>query len=292
MARSKQRLLIIGFAAFFILMFMSSFNVAQAQPTGDDWVHDERLYVKVMFDGISITDAPESNPITINKDAPMTLYLEVVVDNDVPLNMSGTIWFYYQALPLIPIVVQNPLDNSSWVPIPHNITMPSVDYQISFDEILAMGPGGLDIATGLFEASLEFSYYEVDPTDSARSSILYTINQEFHFMIPVASFLEVITSVAGIAATASTVGAVAGFGFNIKGLLEGIQTAHKVRSIQKKTIQIKSLPNLTVLGALPALFASVAGLVSLSKKKKKKKKDAEPEDETTLSATSDYLLKQ
>lgn len=293
MARSKQRLLIIGFAAFFILMFMSSINVAQAQPLGEGWVEDERLHLNVMFDNISITNAPESNPIEINKEAPMILYLEVVVTNDVPLNMSGTIWFYYQGLPLIPIVVQNPVSNSSWVPIPNNYTMPPVEYAISFDEILAMGPGGIDIATGLFEASLAFSYYEVDPTDAARSSILYTLTQEFHFNIPADTFLEVITSVAGIVTTASTAGAVAGFGFNIKGLLDGIQTAHKVRSIQKKTIQIKSLPNLTVLGALPALFASVAGLVSLSKKKKKKKKkDAEPEDEATTSATSDYLLKQ
>ena len=292
MARSKQRLLIIGFAAFFILMFMSSFNVAEAQSLGEDWVEDDRLHVKVMFDNISITNAPESNPIIINKEDPMTLYLEVVVTNDVPLNMSGTIWFYYNSIPLVPIVVQNPVTGASWVPLPHNITMDPVLYVISFDEILSLGGlEGIDIATGLFQASLEFSYYEMDPLDTARSSILYTLTQEFHFSIP-ATFLEVITSVAGIVTTASTAVAVGGFGFNIKGLLDGIQTAHKVRSIQKKTIQIKSLPNLTVLGALPALFASVAGLVSLSKKKKKKKKDAEPEDEATTSATSDYLLKQ
>jgi hypothetical protein len=50
-------------------------------------------------------------------------------------------------------------------------------------------------------------------------------------------------------------------------LLEGVQTAHKVRSIQKKAGEIRSLPNLTVLGALPALFSLLSLQVKIRKKK-------------------------
>jgi hypothetical protein len=58
-----------------------------------------------------------------------------------------------------------------------------------------------------------------------------------------------------------------GVGRGFASLLEGIQTAHKVRSIQKKAGEIKSLPNLTVLGALPALFSLLALQVRIKKKK-------------------------
>ncbi|MGQ4871865.1 MAG: hypothetical protein ACP6IT_08515, partial [Candidatus Thorarchaeota archaeon] len=88
-------------------------------------------------------------------------------------------------------------------------------------------------------------------------------------------------SVAGVAATVATVGAVTGLGSQIYQLLDGIQTAHKIRSIQKKVSEIRSLPNLAVIGALPTLFSIFAGM-----RKMKRKKKAESE------SIAEYRLKQ
>jgi hypothetical protein len=128
-----------------------------------------------------------------------------------------------------------------------------------------LGGISIDIITGKFEASVSLYYLlegEVDGVDTPHS-----IEQPFFLTIPPSSAIDAITSIAGITTTVATGGAVLGVGTSFKSLLEGIQTAHKVRSIQKKAGEIKSLPNLTVLGALPALFSLLSMQVKIRKKK-------------------------
>ncbi len=286
MARKISKRLLILVSVFAFLFILAASQEVSAQ-YGEGWVEDDRLHVRVEFDGQSITDAPEGNPITIQRDRNMTLYLEVNVTNDVPLNMSGKITFYYQGIAILPIEVRNPYDNTSWVYLPHDMPVDPVEVTFNFGQLLELGP--VDTVTGVFQASLDFNYYEMDLTDSGRSSILHTLTQEFFLEIPSDGIIDVLTSVAGASAGVATVGAVAGFGGNLKALFEGIQTAHKVRSIQKKTGEIRSLPNLTVLGALPALMTVVAGMVKI--RGRKKNEEVESEDEHKK-GVSDYILKQ
>ncbi|MFX1440201.1 MAG: hypothetical protein ACFFFD_08125, partial [Promethearchaeota archaeon] len=122
-----------------------------------------------------------------------------------------------------------------------------------------------DVITGKFEASVSLYYLlegEVDGVDTPHS-----IGQNFFLSIEYASAIDAITSVAGVATAIATGGAILGVGTSFKSLLDGIQTAHKVRSIQKKAGEIRSLPNLTVLGALPALFSLLSMQVKIRKKK-------------------------
>ncbi|MFW9849836.1 MAG: hypothetical protein ACFFF4_11890, partial [Candidatus Thorarchaeota archaeon] len=60
---------------------------------------------------------------------------------------------------------------------------------------------------------------------------------------------------------------------------------HKAISIQKKTGEIRSLPNLLVIGALPALFSMLAGMVKVKKKKGES-------EESESDGVSEYRLKQ
>lgn len=287
MARSRTRLLMLLFSGIIFLLLVSGGNVAQAELYGSPWIEDERLHIDLRFDGIPITSADsDANAIIIPRDSPMEIYLDVNVTNDVPILMNGSITFYYNDIPVLPIVIQSPYDNSTTVLVPNDPAFDPipVTYQFNLSQYLQLGP--VDLITGVFEARLNFFYSEVDPTDPARSAVPYQINREFYFRLETENLLQVFTSVAGIATTASTVGAVAGVGGSFKALLEGVQTAHKVRSIQKKASEIRSLPNLTVLGALPLLFSIVASYVKV--KKKKNEDITESEDK----AVSEYVLRQ
>ncbi|MHA1636977.1 MAG: hypothetical protein ACTSUB_03075 [Candidatus Thorarchaeota archaeon] len=289
MVRSKCRLFVLGFIGLFLLTLMASTTNVQAELWGGDFVEDERLHILVEFDGTPITDASEASPIDVNLESTMNLFLQVNVTNDVPLNMSGTIWFYFNDIPIIPIAVHNPETNATWVPLPHNASIPAVNVPLNFSQILEVY--GVDLVTGLFKASLDFSYYEMDPSNATSLTTEYILSQQFYFKIPSDGFLDTVTTVAGAIVTVSTATAIVGFSGSIKSILEGIQTAHKLRSIQKKTSEIRSLPNLTVLGALPALFSMVAGLTILGKKKKKKEEDYSP-DATMDGGVSDFLVKE
>ncbi|MFW9919666.1 MAG: hypothetical protein ACFFED_08715 [Candidatus Thorarchaeota archaeon] len=289
MARSRSRLIMLLFTGFLALLFISGMNPAHAQQYGGEWIEDDNLHIDLRFDGISITTAnSDANAIIVPRNEPMEIYLDVNVTNDVPLLMNGSIVFYYNDIPVLPIVIQSPYDNSTTVLVPNDPAFDPipVTYMFNLSQYLQLGP--IDIITGIFEARLSFFYSEVDPTDYARSKVLHEINEEFYFRLETDNVLQVITSVAGIATTASTVGAVAGFTGNIKALFEGVQTAHKVRSIQKKASEIRSLPNLTVLGALPLLFSIVATYVKVKKKKKKDETVSESED----AAVSEYIIRQ
>jgi len=70
-------------------------------------------------------------------------------------------------------------------------------------------------------------------------------------------------------------------------LFEGVKTAYKLRGIHKKASELKSLPNLTVIGALPLLFSMLAGMTKMGKKKKETKDDSSDD-----SGVSEYLVRQ
>ncbi len=159
MARRKHRLFVLGFVGFFVFMLVASTNVAQAQPLGDDYIEDDKLHILVRFDGIPITEAiDDAHAIEVDLESTMDLYLQVNVTNDVPLNISGAIWFYYNDIPIIPIAIQQPGTNSSWVPLPHNQSIIPVSVPLNFSQILDVA--GLDLLTGRFKASLDFTYFE------------------------------------------------------------------------------------------------------------------------------------
>jgi hypothetical protein len=136
--------------------------------------------------------------------------------------------------------------------------------------------GPIDLATGVFEATVDFRYFILGDTT------LHTVQHTFSFLIPSDPY-SVITSVTGISAVVATVGAVTGIGQSIFALWDGLKTAYKLRGIQKKASELKSLPNLTVLSSLPLLFTMLDSL-----KKKKKKKD----DGRADTGVSEYIVRQ
>jgi hypothetical protein len=272
--------MIIGaYSALFIAILLIGASTASAQ-FDETFIYDTRLAIKLELNGIAITQATSDNPVPVDMEQPMDIYLQVNNTHTAALNLSGVIWFYYQGLPLFPIEVRDPASNSTWVVVPEGVPVPPVEAQLDFSSILSLGV--IDLVTGIFEASLNFTYHVVGESE------YHTLGATFFLNIP-ADPISVITSVAGIAAVAGTAGALYGAGTGIFQLFDGIQTAHKVRSIQKKASEIRSLPNLTVLGALPALFALVAGMTKL---KKKKKKGADEEEEDQADMITEYRLRQ
>ncbi len=267
-----------AYVLFIAALFFSRAGIANAQWT-DEFVYDDKLAVKILLDGTPITHATEENPITVDLENPMEIYLQVNNTYTEPIVMKGVIWFYYLDMALFPLEVRDPNTNTSEVVIPANVSIPPVSALIDFGQILSLS--GVDIATGLFKATLNFTYHIQGETET------YQIGTDFYLLIP-ADPLTVITSVAGISAGVATVGAVTGMGSSIWQLFDGFQTAHKLRSIQKKASELKSLPNLTVLGATPALFSLV---LFKAKMKKRKKKKGEPE-EPIREDVSEFRLKQ
>jgi len=258
-----------------------STNTATAQtPTfPTDFVNDGTLFVYASLDGQNINGSDEANPIVINMDGPMELYLQINVSSSEDLTMRGTIVFYYQGIPIFPIQIVNPVTNSTWIPVGHDQNIPPVLALIDLSQALSYGP--IQLATGLFEASLDFGYYF-----GADNTTIQSVTKTFYFMIP-PSPTAIITSVTGISATVGTIGAVYGLGNGFMSLFEGLKTAYKLRGLHKKASELKSLPNMTVIGALPLLFSMLAGMTKMGKKKKKGEVD-EKED----SAVSEYLVRQ
>ncbi|TFH09477.1 MAG: hypothetical protein E4H14_04400 [Candidatus Thorarchaeota archaeon] len=282
MRRSPSKLLFFGFVTVFMILLVGglSTNNVTAQPPvfPTDFVNDGTLFVYAGLDGQNVNGSDSSNPIVINMEGPMELYLQINVSSTVDLNMTGTIVFYYQGIAVFPIQVVNPVTNSTWIWLDHNNTIPPVTALLDLAQVLTYGP--IQLATGLFEASLDFSYYlDGDPVT------LHTVSKTFYFSIP-ASATSIITSVTGISAIVGTIGAVYGLGNGFMTLFEGLKTAYKLRGIHKKASELKSLPNLTVIGALPLLFSMLAGMTKMGKKKQKD--DESHED----SGVSEYLVRQ
>ncbi len=289
MARSKSRIAFSVFTVFFVMLFIAgSATSVQAQSFGEGWIEDDKLHVFIEFNGRNILDATEANPIVIPRDDPITVRLIMNVTNDVPLNVSGVVTFYYQGYPVLPITISQEVDGHyvAWVQLYPDIGANTTE-SFPLSDVLAIGVSegvSVDLITGIYEVALNFNYYEMDPVNTARSSALHTFGYTSYFLLPLDSPEQAIFTVFGAITTVSTVSAVGTMGFNFKSIYDAIQTAHKARSIQKKTGEIRSLPNLLVIGALPALFSMLSGMVKVKKKK------GEVIDEPD--SVSEYRLKQ
>ena len=263
-----------------ILVGGLSTNTATAQPPvfPTDFVNDGTLFVFAALDGQNVNESGSANPIEINMEGPMELFLQVNVSSAVDLNMTGTIIFYYQGIAIFPIQIIDPVTNSTWIWVDHNNNIPPVAALIDLSQALSYS--GIKLATGIFEASLDFRYYlEGDPATE------YLVTKQFYFLIP-ATPLDVITSVTGISAIVASIGAIYGLGNGFMSLFEGLKTAYKLRGLHKKASELRSLPNLTVIGALPLLFSMLAGMTKMGKKKTKE------EDGREDSGVSEYLVRQ
>ncbi len=273
MKQSKPHLFLLGYVFFFAILLFSQIGTAHAQ-WSSDFIYDDKLAVKITIDGTPITKATETNPIIIDLDTPLEVYLQINNTYTDALVVTGKIWFYYQGVALFPIEIRDPVTNTSEVTIPAGVNVPPVSALLDFGQLLSVS--GVDIATGMYQASVEFTYHALGDSET------FSLIQDFYLLIP-ADPITVLTSAAGIATGVATVGAVTGLGSSIWQLIDGFQTAHKIRSIQKKASELKSLPNLTVLGATPALFSLVAARAKMKKKKT---------DEPLREDVAEYRLKQ
>jgi hypothetical protein len=294
MARFRRRRLLIGFLAVCGVVILASTVLASAQAPPDGWFGDEdHLHARILVNGISITETSQTTPIEIDVEGMTSIYIEIdVIGTQAIHHLRGAIGFWYQSIKVFEITVAQ--NDSAVLMQPEAVqpeaVIPPVEAQLPMGDIVSTELGGIsiDIITGKFEASVSLYYLlegEVDGVDTPHS-----IEQPFFLTIPPSSAIDAITSIAGITTTVATGGAVLGVGTSFKSLLEGIQTAHKVRSIQKKAGEIKSLPNLTVLGALPALFSLLSMQVKI--RKKKATEDEIRTYEGGESGVSEYRIRQ
>jgi hypothetical protein len=270
-----------------VILAITALASAQAPPEG--WFgDDEHLHARILVNGISITETSQTTPIEIDVEGMTSISIEIdVIGSQAIHHLRGAIGFWYQSIKVFEITVAQ---NDSAVLMQPEAVIPPVEAQLPMGDIVSTELGGIsiDIITGKFEASVSLYYLlegEVDGVDTPHS-----IEQPFFLTIPPSSAIDAITSIAGITTTVATGGAVLGVGTSFKSLLEGIQTAHKVRSIQKKAGEIKSLPNLTVLGALPALFSLLSMQVKI--RKKKATEDEIRTYEGGESGVSEYRIRQ
>ena len=266
MARFRRRRLLIGFLAICGVVILASSILASAQAPPAGWFGDsDHLHARILINGVSITDTDQENAIPIDLESDTTIDIEIdVIGTQAIHHLQGGIGFWYQSIKVFEIgIAQMNLED-----LMHpDDDIPAVHGAIALGDFLSTEFAGIsiDVITGKFEASVSLYYLlegEVDGVDTPHS-----IEQNFFLSIEYSSAIDAITSVAGVATVIATGGAVLGVGTSFKSLLDGIQTAHKVRSIQKKAGEIRSLPNLAVLGALPALFSLLSMQVKIRKKK-------------------------
>ncbi|NHJ13550.1 MAG: hypothetical protein EAX95_07720 [Candidatus Thorarchaeota archaeon] len=284
MARFQKRKLLLGFAVFIALMLVGSVTLTSAQDP-DDWFGDTHLQAYIAVNDVSITQTNQTTPILIDLEGLTTIDIAIdVVGTQAISNLTGALGFYYQSIKVFELAIGL---NESVTSIPPEAPVTPVSAQLALGSYLETTVAGfeIDLITGQFEASV-ILYYWLEGEDLGAPPS-HSIEQVFFLRLPPTDFLDAITSVAGIATAVATGGAVVGTAVNFKSLFDGIQTAHKVRSIQKKAGEIRSLPDLTVLGALPVLFSLVAGMVKV-----KKKKEAVEEDEGTSEGISAYNVRQ
>jgi hypothetical protein len=270
MRHTTSRLLFIGFVALFLVMVSGNITTVNADPS--DPIADTKLSVLVTLDGMNFLDYNLTHAMPINMEDPMYLDMDITNIWTQTLNVSGSLTFYYQGFPVIPIPIKEAGTNETWFEIPANTTtsLPN-PVPLPLSEWLKAGP--IKLVTGIFEAEIEFKY-TVD-----GNTTINILKHRFSFKIP-STPIDVITSVTGIAASIATVTAVYGVASGFNSLWEGLKTAYKLRSIHKKASELKSLPNLTVLGALPLLFSIVD---SMKRSKKEGRAD---------SGVSEYIVRQ
>ncbi len=284
MRRNPSRMLFLGLFIFALLLYVGSYytpiSTAQIPLSDADFVNDGTLWVYASLDGTNLKTSGEDTPIEINMDAPMELYLQINITSTQDLNMSGKITFFYQGIAIFPIQIIDQATNSTWVPVDHTSAPEPVTASIDLASALKYGP--VKLTTGIFEASIKFEYYlESDP------HTLHTVSNQFYFSIP-ATPADVFTSVTGVSVTVATIGAVFGVGKGFMSLFDGLKTAYKLKGIHKKASELRSLPNLTVIGALPLLFSMLAGMTKMGRKKKDKTQEETPEE----TKVSEYIIRQ
>ncbi|MFW9959544.1 MAG: hypothetical protein ACFFDV_00910 [Candidatus Thorarchaeota archaeon] len=283
MRRSPSKIVFFGFMTLLLMVLIGGSilptTTAQVPVFPTDFLHDDTLYVYAALDGQNLIDADsQSAPLVLNVESPMQLTLQINVTSAQDLNISGTIMFYYQGFAVFPITIVEPVTNSTWIWVDHTASVPVVHAYIDFASLFNYGP--LKLVTGILEASMDFSYY-ID-----GDSTLHTLNSaKLYFSIP-ATITDIVTSVTGISTAVATVGIVYGVGNGFMSLFDGLKTAYKLRGIHKKASELKSLPNLTVIGALPLLFSMLSGMTKIGKKKGDE--DAGRED----SGVSEYIIRQ
>jgi hypothetical protein len=258
---------------FLVMMMAGNTVTVDAQFPDENWINDpqDRLHVYIVLGGEIVKQHDLENPITLDMENPMELYMVINATGTQTLNMSGSITFWYQGIAIFPIQIVDPVTNGTWVLVdPSSQTLP-ISADIDFSQMMSLGP--LNLATGVFEATVDFQYY------TEGNSTVNLAQHQFSFLIPADPY-SVVTSVTGISAIVATAGAVFGLGQGFLSLFEGLKTAYKLRGIQKKASELRSLPNLTVLGALPLLFSMLDGM-------KKKKKEGRED-----SGVSEYIVRQ
>jgi hypothetical protein len=285
MRRSPSKVLFFGFTTLFLIMLImgSAFptTTAQVPPVfPDDFLHDDTLYVYAALNNHNVIDANSASvPLVLDLVDPMLLTLQINVTSTHDLNISGSIVFYYQGIAVFPITVIDSLTDAPWIWVDHTTAVPVVNAYINFASLFNYGP--LKLITGVIEASMEFSYYiEGNTTKHILTS------DSFYVSIP-STPTDIFTSVTGISTSIATVGVVYGVGNGFMSLFDGLKTAYKLRGIQKKASELRSLPNLTVIGALPLLFSMLAGMTKIGKKKK-----GEDETKREDSSVSEYIIRQ
>ncbi|MHA2198768.1 MAG: hypothetical protein ACXABN_02765, partial [Candidatus Thorarchaeota archaeon] len=275
MKRSPSRLLFLGFMTLFlVMMFVGNTVTVDAQFSDTDWINsdDDLLHVYLTLGTENVKHHDIGNPLELDMENPMPLYLELHANGTQTLNMSGTITFWYQGIAIFPIQIVDPVTNSTWVSVDPSLSIDPISAPIDFSQMMSLGP--IDLATGVFEATVDFRYYlEGDPITE------HLAQHQFSFLIPADPY-SIITSVTGISAIVATVGGAIGLGQGIMALWDGLKTAYKLRGIQKKASELRSLPNLTTLGALPLLFSMLDGM-------KTKKKEGRED-----SGVSEYIVRQ
>lgn len=281
MPRYRRRTTIFSVAVFGALVLLWSASLAAAQPP--NWFGDDHLHALVEINGTPITQTSQAEPVEISLETNTSVYIRIdVVGSAAIFNLNGTISFFYQSFKIFELyLAQN--ETVAYL-APADPIVP-VEALVDFGALLTTSIAGLevDLVTGQFEASVSMLYYLEGETVGVDAP--HRIEQPFYLLIPSSSPLDAITSVAGVATAVATGTAVIGVGANFKNLFDGLSTAHKIRSIQKKASEIRSLPDLTVLGALPALFSVVAGMVKV----RKKKDEEEPE---AKEGVSEYIVRQ
>jgi hypothetical protein len=285
MRHSPSKIVFFGFMTLLLVMLIGGSTLttttAQSPVFPTDFLHDTKLYVYAALDDHNVIDANDTaTPLELNMEAPMLLTLQINVTSTQDLNISGTIMFYYQGIAIFPITIIDPVTNSTWIWVDHTTSVPITQAYIDFASLFNYGP--LKLITGILQASIDFQYYV-----EGNATLNYLHSKALYFSIP-AGLTDIIASVTGISASIATVGAVYGVGNGFMSLFEGLKTAYKLRGIQKKASELKSLPNLTVLGALPLLFSMLAGMTKFGKKKTKSDDDTSRED----SSVSEYIIRQ
>ena len=123
MRRTPSKVLFLGLFVFALFLYTT-------------FVNDGTLWVYASLDGTNLKTADENNPIKINMDAPMDLYLQINTTSTQNLNMTGKITFYYQEIAVYPIQIIDQATNSTWVPVDHITPPPPVTAAIPLDDAL------------------------------------------------------------------------------------------------------------------------------------------------------------